>query len=450
MNKNALILSCLSVMGLCACSSDDECLKNNSFNTIPTDIILQMRDCEVPDVKTYPLYANCGTITRSIGDNGEIIGNSDALLGYSYSVGNSIIGDYENVKFPVLDLDKIKALRGNYVVCKQLNTTSSYSFAYNGMSRYETNSQVTKTVKTGFSLNVGLFKIGRQNKNTEIFKSSLAYGADAVYGELNIEVRSGQFELLATADKRKTYARQCLSQTFLSDLYRGTIGNIIEAYGPFVLRSYITGGKATAFYSGKADSSKSTQSKETGMTKDINASFTWKSNSASGDLSFGKTNNSSSSSSYETKQTEINIQTFGGEAMAQSALGTRELSSLSLDLSSWLNSLSDKDKHTIIDITSGSSEEQCGLYPLSDFVLEKNFRCRLDDTTTGVLESSDQISTPKVEIVRVLAKTTRNGEKLYEVAAVLNTRQGDKIVLSDGTYMSATDASLRENNNNKK
>lgn len=158
------------------------------------------------------------------------------------------------------------------------------------MSRYETNSQVSKTVKSGFSLNLGLFKIGREKTMTELFKSTSSFGKDCVYGELNIEIKGSQYELLSTIDKRKIYARECLSQTFLTDLYRGTIGNLINSYGPFVLRSYITGGKATAFYAGKSVTGSDSQSKEKGLSKDINASYSWKSgsNSASGNLSFGK------------------------------------------------------------------------------------------------------------------------------------------------------------------
>lgn len=119
------------------------------------------------------------------------------------------------------------------------------------------------------------------------------------------------------------------------------------------------------------------------------------------------------------------------------------------DLSAWLNSLNDKSTNTLIDITSGLKEEECGLYPMSDFVLEKNFRYRMDDTTLGLLESLTDVVDPRFEIVKVLARISSTGEKLYEVAAVLNTRQGDKIVLSDGTYKNAPDSELRANNSNQ-
>lgn len=440
----------LSIYLIISCTNDDDFI--SSYRDESTkDIVLQDRQPSVPHVKKLPLKAIIDKATRSSSNSGNLIGDSEAMLGYSYTIGNSILGDMENVKFPVLDLAKIKTKYPTSVIRKPLNSSASYSFSYNGMSRYETNSQVSKTVKSGFSLNVGLFKIGREKKMTELFKSSSSYGSNCVYGELNIEIKGSQYELLSTIDKRKIYARECLSQTFLTDLYRGTIGNLIDSYGPFVLRSYITGGKATAFYAGKSVTGSDSQTREKGLTNDINASFSWKSgsNSASGNLSFGNNNGSSSSSQYETQETEIYIQTFGGSPTLQTIVSPTKLDELSIDLTPWLNSLNMSNTYTMIDVTSGFKEEECGLYPLSDFVLEKNFRYRMDDTTNGFLESLDDVQDPKFEIVKVLARTTASGENLYEVAAVMTTRQGDKIVLSDGNYNSSTDTELRANNNNQ-
>lgn len=443
-----LFMGILFITIMNSCSNEDV-VPSIESHSWAEDIILQKRSTSVPKAKNMPFRAINKKQTRSYAGNNDMIGDSEILLGYSYTVGNSIVGSIENVKFPVLDLNKIKTKYSTSITRKQLNSTGNYAFSYNGMSRYETNSQVSRTVKAGFSLNLGLFKIGREKKMTELFKTSFSSESNCVYGELNLEIKGSQYELLTTAAKRKIYARECLSETFLTDLYRGTMGNLIEVYGPFVLRSYITGGKATAFYSGRSAKGTSSESKEKGLTNDINASFTWKSNSASGNLSFGKNTGSGSSSQYETQETEVYVETFGGDPAHRVIVAPQKLDNLSVDLSSWLNSLSNRNSYTIIDITSGFNEGEGGLYPLSDFVLEKNFRYRLDDTTNGFLESFGEVQDPKIEIVKVLAKTTSTGEKLYEIAAILNTRQGDKIILSDGTYLNASDSELRANNDNQ-
>lgn len=441
-----LLTGILFIAMMNSCSNEEIALPLENDKSLG-GIILQERSNSLPKAINMPFIATSERRTRSVVTNGDLIGDSEVLLGYSYTVGNSILGSMENVKFPILDLDKIKSKYPTSITRKQLNSTDNYTFSYNGMSRYEANSQVSKTVKAGFGLNLGLFKVGREKKMTELFKSSYSSESNRVYGELNLEIKGSQYELLTTADKRKVYARECLSETFLTDLYRGTIGNLIDTYGPFVLRSYITGGKATALYSGKSAKGTSSESREKGLTNDINTSFTWKSNSASGNQSFGKNTGSGSSSQYETQETEIYLETFGGDPAHRVIVAPQKLENLSVDLSPWLNSLSNRNTYTIIDITSGFKEGEGGLYPMSDFVLEKNFRFRMDDTTNGFLESLVEVQDPRIEIVKVLARVTSSGEKLYEIAAILNTRQGDKIVLSDGTYAKASDLELRMNNN---
>lgn len=445
----SIVTSILFLLLISSCSSKDDIEFGLTSECQSEDIILQERSNKLPIPISLPFTAQSKSMTRSLDAEGGIIGNSDVLLGYSYSVGNSIFGDLVNVKFPVIDLAKVKAKGDSYITPKRLNSNTTYVFSYNGLLKYESNSQISKSVKTGFNLSIGLFKIGRESMLSEKFSSSFNYGTNVVFGELNIEVRGSQFELNCTPEKLRVYAGQCLSSTFQTDLYRGTIGGIISRYGPFVLRSYITGAKATALYAGKSSSELSSSSKENSLNKDINASFSWEKNSVSGSLSFGNGSNSGNSRNLETQNTEVYVQTYGGKPEHQVILGPQELAKLSLDLTPWLQSTKDRNLHTIIDITSGLTDSERGLYPMSDFVLEKNFKYRLDDTTLGFLESLDEIQSPKIEIVKVFARHAKNGENLYEIATVLTTRQGDKIVLSNGEYKTMPDDALKANNDNQ-
>ena len=153
MNNNRLhtigIIGLIALMILTSCSNEDQYLFSNDENTPTPDILLQERSNGIPTAIKLPMKAKQGAKTRGINSDGELIGNSDILLGYSYSVGNSFMGSMENVKFPVLDLEKIKGKYSTAITRKQLNSSSEESFSYNGMSRYESNSQVSKTVKQG-------------------------------------------------------------------------------------------------------------------------------------------------------------------------------------------------------------------------------------------------------------------------------------------------------------
>ena len=443
MKKNtSLIIASFFTLMFAACSNDtDEINRIGNSDSKSPDIILQERDSKLPKVKTQSLVLE-DTKTRATGPNGEIIGNSDKLLGFSYTVGNSIMGDISNVLYPIVDINKVKNADNGYVVPKLLNGNFTHAYTYSDFDRYEYNSTVTKKVASGFSLNLGLFKFGRKKTTTEVFTTQITSSRNYVFGELNLDIRNSSFSLQTAEGTRRFYARECLSNSFMKNLYASTIGDILNTYGDFVLAGYITGGKAFGFYTGEAADNSSMEKKEKDMDKDINASFSWKKNSASGELKFGKGNSNSTSTGYSTKSSQIQVRTYGGKLEGHAVVGAVLLENMQLDLSSWLNSLGNVNTHTIIDV------EDKGLYPLSAFVLEENFKKRFDDSFNDVLEKRTVLITPFIEIVKVYVRTSTSGEPLYDVMPILNTRQGDKIILADGKSMTKSDAELRANNNN--
>lgn len=244
-------------------------------------IVLQERNSDLPKtIQTHPVVLEKKEITRATNENGGIIGNSDALLGYSYSIGNSILGDYENVISPVVNLAKVKEYGSDYITARSLQNFMSDRFSYSDYDSYASKLSQTKKVSSGFQLNLGLFKLGRKKKTEETFKSELTSSQKVVYGELNLLLKNSSFNLQASDGSRKFYSRECLSTVFLRNLYSSTIGNIMDTYGGFVLTGYVTGGKACALYTGLSRSGSNSTSKETGMEKSIDASFSWKNNSA--------------------------------------------------------------------------------------------------------------------------------------------------------------------------
>ena len=64
--------------------------------------------------------------------------------------------------------------------------------------------------------------------------------------------------------------------------------------------------------------------------------------------------------SMETQETEVYVETFGGDPAHRVIVAPQKLDNLSVDLSSWLNSLSNRNSYTIIDITSGFNEGEGG------------------------------------------------------------------------------------------
>ena len=187
---------------------------------------------------------------------------------------------------------------------------------------------------------------------------------------------------------------------------------------------------------GNADSNTNVEQKTKSLEKNINASLVYKGDSLNGSSDLME-RMVFDSTVYKRQDIFIRVKTLGGIQDETGVVNTTmALKDININLQSWRKSLNDSKNHTVIDLI----EE--GLYPMSDFVLERNFQRRFDDTSKEILLPVTRLYTPSITIARVLTKTSASGESLYDVAAVLTTRQGDQIVLSKSN---ATDAELRQN-----
>lgn len=406
------------------------------------DIVIIPRALNMPDVDRFKRNANDRKQPIFNSTRGPVIANDSSLLGRSYKVGNSIIGDYSNVGAPIIDLAKVEKKGKNRINSYAINHQDVKTYTYYNFDRFADSTSITKKIASGFSINLILFKIGRKKLTTEIFKSAFTSSNESVYGELNILCKKNKFELNATSAALQLYARECLTEEFRHDFHNSPVGKTLVDYGPYVMTAYETGGKALGLYAAKTVSGASYSLHEKNLKDSISASFSVNNDSLSAEVSlkFKMNNGHVSTSQQVLKNTELQIRTYGGRNNSGAIIGPVETKNMSIDLTDWLKSLSDVNTHTLIDIC------ERGLVPLSTFFIEKNFKNRIEDTAVEYLETLEKLKEPYIEVVRVYARSS-NGKRLYEIAPVLNTRQGDKIVLSSGTYKQMSDEQLAENSN---
>lgn len=79
-------------------------LTEKSSNILDTEIEIIPRSPSMPDVngRHRPLIVK----SRASSETGALIGNSEKLLGSAYKAGNGIIGDYANVGFQIIDIER--------------------------------------------------------------------------------------------------------------------------------------------------------------------------------------------------------------------------------------------------------------------------------------------------------------------------------------------------------
>ena len=401
------------------------------------DVVIQKRNPNLPEVVT-----KAPTFEEGLTRNNATIGSSDKFLGYGYKLynGNYIPSDFDNFTHSILNIEAIKAYDESYVDEKYPNWNDQSSYTYYNFDDYTHFSTESKTIKTGFSLNLGLFSIGKKRTTVETFRTFINETMEQTYGEMNILFAHGKFMLLNSSGSTKVYARQFLRRSFINNLYTSPISSVINSYGDLVVVGYYTGGRAFAQYMGNAASSTNVEQRTKSLDTSITASLTYEGDSLNASFGFNGKNGNFDSTVYKKQDIFLRVKTLGGIQNEESAINTTmSLKDINIDLQSWRKSLNDSKNHTVIDLT------QEGLFPMSDFVLERNFQRRFDDTSKNILLPVTRLYTPSIMITRILKKTSTSGDNLYEVAAVLVTRQGDQIVLSNGN---ATDAELKQNEDN--
>ena len=434
----------LSLAAFLAACSNDEDFSSNGVRPFKSNgdsiIILQDRNPDLTTVWTKDVPKR-KIQTRSYFP-------LEDYIGVGYNVGNSLIGEYSNATDVVIDLEKLRSRFSKAITAFNISETKIEKTAYTDYDRYEKNTSVTKTVKSGFSLNLGLFKFGRRKETTEIFKTTNIAESNRVYGEVSIQLQQAQYKLNTTNVILKTIASECLDEVFQMSLYLTPISEILNDYGPLVISGYYTGGRASALFVASSDYKYDYESTEKDVQEHIDASFSWGKkglpkdslNSASGNLDFGKKTGNNVSNTNKVKDVHCYIHTIGGLGTIETS--AESIENMNIDLTPWLRTLSDQSNHVMI----GLKENGEGLIGLSELVLETNFKQRIQDTHMG-FTSNIELTEPFIEIVKVFVRNSSSGEKLYEIAPVLNTRQGDQIILSDGKSSQTSDAELKANSN---
>lgn len=422
-----------------ACSNEDDLASFNEESKEYPVIIFQERDPHLPtDMSNGKSFKDAGK-TRA---KGTI--NPNDYLGYTYAIGNSVMGDPENARFSFINIKALQEDYPSYVSFHGLHKTDISIETYAGFERYETKASFSKTVDTGFKLNLGLFSIGRKKKMTETFVSHAIYEEETCMGELSIEVKENRNMLNTGVFVNKRIACDYLQPEFLERLYFSTIDDVLEGNGEFLIKDYYVGGRVSAQYITNFMWGVSQSIQEQMMEKNIGATFAWKKLSTSGEFGFGDNASEEMKETDSYKEMQLTINTIGGEGRFNVSLAPTFPKDLKpLDMTSWLNSIYDKpETQSMIGLAEG------GLVPISDFMLEENFKRRVQDTHLRNLSMS-KMATPAMEIARIYMRVS-NGTKLYGIAPIIQTRHGDKIVLWDkgNVDMNADDAELKRNENN--
>ena len=411
-----------TVIALAMLACDNESFDSLDRNETST-IVLKERDANTPLV-----LSNKKKRTK----NSKLkIGSTltfDKYLGRSYKAESLPIGSIEDMGYPVVDIEKLIKDHPNYSSTMRIGIGEASSFSYSNFSRYLEKSKVTKKVKGGFSLNLGLFSIGAKRKMEKVFTTSKIEERNRVFGELNIQFKEARYVLQSSSNISNKISLNYVTGEFKDELYNSTPSELCNNYGRFVLSDFIVGGRTTALYSGIHRNNSQEETKEKNMSKDISASYGFKMKSnadgkVSADFGIGKGFTNGSSSSNKITSLETSIKTTGGSLAFTSFTIPKSIDNINIDLAGWVESLNDKSSHAIIDIVDN------GLIPLSDFILEENLRRHYDKYYVSGVDEVKLIE-PCVKILR------QQTADMCLVRVYLVTRFGDMAIIDGAQFPS--------------
>ncbi|AKH95173.1 hypothetical protein [Elizabethkingia anophelis] len=442
--KKYIFAAGFSLLLLASCARD---LVSDLGNTDPIqtgDIILQKRN---PGLTTMLSNPKMNRLARS-SDNPTPLDHPFRYLGYTYKFGNYIVGHSDNIGRQIIDVQALyldPVMKGYSDVIPIL-TTDAKTSTYASYDRFEKNTEMTKKVESGFSINLGLFSLGRKKTVNELFKTNTVNLSQELTGEVDLMYTHSRVWLDNVSGAQKRIAANYMNPSFITELYNTPIANIMENWGPYIVSHYYTGGRANALYAATYNNNTSFEQREKDMDLALKASYVWKPGSVIKDtvkasLNFGYNYKAGNSLLLASKISDVSnrIRISGGDPQFQLTTPSAEVENNKIDLTGWLSSLKDVKTHVVVNLADG------GLVGMDKFVLEENFKRRIRDTHMGNL-SEKEYQIPYIEIVKVFVRNSPSGGVLSDIAAVLTTRNGDKIVLSDGNAATATDVQLMMNN----
>lgn len=414
MKKVNLLFLCM--IAFISCNEEQDLDLSVNQNDAGKEIVLKERDSRYPLIlsqrKTKPRN------TKSI----PTLSFSD-YLGRSFACNHFPLGDPEDIKIQVINTEKLMKDYPSYFWKNEIEKGDAQSFAYTGFDRYTENSSNTKKVnKAGFSLNLGLFSFGAHKTMTEVFTTSKVEESKRIFGELNIQIRDASYYMQTSSNIIKKIKLDYLTEDFKEELYNLTPSEFFNNYGGFVLSSFITGGRATALYTGIYRNNESTETKEKNMNTDISASYGFKfqkdkDGNVSAEGGIGKDYSHATTSTNKIEAMETSVKTIGGSPFFSNFSIPTKVDNADINLSQWVSSLNDKSTHKIIDIADE------GLIPITEFMLEENMKKDFKYFIENGVPSITQIREPYLEINRtILASSTPS-----QVTTTLVTRFNQRI-----------------------
>lgn len=295
----------------------------------------------------------------------------------------------------------------------------------------------SKVVNPKFGLNLGVLKIPLLSFGVEykkVFREYRKRYNNNFIGQADIAYYHSDIRLLLEESVHSRIIEKHLLRPFQLGKYTMSMGAFSSLYAPFTIVGYRSGAKLSAMFMTTEKIAVDSASSDQTFKSDFN--FALKGEDKEGKPSVWDMTNGSIYVAYNKNAKAVSrVLSIGGNPSYSVDLPIRNATDNTVNISNWVASIADPRYHKIVDILDQ------GLIPTSALILEENFRRRFVDIHKKTLVDDGEV-TPKLTIAKVFVRTSSEGETLCDVVCMLQTRNGDHLILTPINY-DATDSELK-------
>lgn len=447
-----LLLLILGVIVTSCSFNKDEDLAQHATETPTGTYVLHKRDPRLITKLSRTRHQ-----LRALGMEDEQQSSPLQYLGRGYKVGDGIIGHPTNLTYPILERDKI--LKDpefkDYIQFDKLGYASTRLQTSTELESRMEEELETKKINSGFFLNLGLFSLGAKTSYTKTFHSFQLQDKSHAKGRLDLLWYETLTRLASSTFILDKIGYTYLKKSFIEGLYYGTISDLINQYGTFVVMGYYTGGRATNQYLFETTNSVDKKSWHQDINSFVGATYSWtprskKDNTDSADTTKSKgnsiglylgvrnTNGKDIANEFHCEKAFRQTTIFGGAREHAYAAPPQKAGQGFIDLGPWFQSLTDEKSHKLIDIADN------GLIGIDKFILERNFKYRMKHTLTGETQQRERLVLPYIQIQYAENKAVYGCSGFCSAGgagiAALYTRQGDVVLLVDKNFEQRTES----------
>lgn len=340
-------------------------------------------------------------------------------LGRSVKLNTLPAESMENLQYQIIDINRYYQDYPNSISINPISHTTYDINTFSSLEHYYENSSYNNSVSADVEIDFGsIFNLAASFDFSESFNISTTSMNEYIFGISDFNILENKYSLSVADNDLRIIKNEYLNDSFIQNIFFSTPVSVINNYGEFVIRQFITGGSLEILYAAH----KSTNSAST----TTNEEYQFELETAIMSMINGEVEHQISGRdsiyNYDLfSDVRVSYKFLGGDALMSSFSLPENAETFVLNTTFWENSMQDPDNHVISKYIDNS------LIPIYTFIEEDNLKNKYRNIISGQGITLQALMVPNIKIA-VTEYSLQKNMKLCQ--SYITTRFGDRILLN--------------------